>query len=202
MTGQPERKGILQHIEISDEDIYEAMKDIPGYLDITPDDLKASYRHAYRHAVERIMHSVTASQLMTRTVLHVGRKTPLQEVAEIMAGNGISGLPVTEEHMTVAGVISEKDFISRMCTDAAGNFMCVIAECLKNRGCIALTIRAQNAEDIMTSPAISVREDTNLAEIISMFAERAINRVPVVDLEGHLVGIVSRGDIIRSLHNA
>lgn len=202
MTSQPEKKGILQNVEISDEDIYEAMRDIPGYLDITPDDLKATYRHAYRHAVERIMHSVRADQIMTRTVLHVERKTPLREVAEIMAGNGISGLPVTEGHMAVAGVISEKDFISRMCANATGNFMCVITECLKNRGCVALAIRAQNAEDIMTSPAISVREDTSLREIISMFAERGINRTPVVDLEGHLVGIVSRGDILRALHSA
>ena len=40
--------------DISDSDIYEAMKEIPGYLDVTPSDLKEIYRHAFRHALERI----------------------------------------------------------------------------------------------------------------------------------------------------
>ena len=40
--------------DISDGDIYEAMKEIPGYLDISPADLKEVYRHAYRHALERV----------------------------------------------------------------------------------------------------------------------------------------------------
>ena len=188
-------------MEVSDEDIYEAMKDVSGYLDVTPDDLKQVYRHAYRYAIDRIMHSVRAGQIMTRSVLHVERKTPLLDVAEVMADNGISGVPVTGEGLAVVGVISEKDFVQRMCADRTGSFMCVVAECLKNKGCLAVTIRAQKAEDIMTSPATVVREDATLMEIIGLFSEKGINRVPVVDPVGRLVGIVSRGDILGSLYS-
>jgi len=55
-------------VDISDEDIYEAMKDISGYLDITPADLKEVYLKAYRHAVTRLTRSVKVRDVMTRDV--------------------------------------------------------------------------------------------------------------------------------------
>ncbi len=199
MAGTPEeRDDAPLRMEISDEDIYEAMKDISGYLDITPEDLKEIYRHAYRHAMERIARTVKAADVMTREVYTVRRETPLKEVAETMAERRVSGVPVTEEDGTVVGVISEKDFLRRMGAGETETFMGVVAECMKGDGCIALTIRAQRAEEIMTSPAVTVREDTAVREIARIFTERKINRVPVVDAEGRIVGIVSRADIVRS----
>ena len=82
--------------DISDGDIYEAMKEIPGYLDITPADLKEIYRHAFRHARERINRPVKAAAIMTRIVHHVRVDTPLKEVAELMARRRISGVPVLD----------------------------------------------------------------------------------------------------------
>ena len=90
--------GALFQIDISDDDIYEAMKDIPGYLDVTPGDLKELYAHAYRHALERIACSVRASDLMTRKVHSVNKETPLKDVAELMAKNEISGVPVLDRN--------------------------------------------------------------------------------------------------------
>ena len=56
----------------------------------------------------------------------------------------------------------------------------------------------QKAEDIMTSPAITVREDTPVSEIATIFTEEEINRVPVTDDGGKLLGIVAREDIVKS----
>ena len=58
-------------VELQDEDIYEAMKSIPGYLDITPGDFKEVYQLAYRHALERLSRAVTAQEIMTREVVTV-----------------------------------------------------------------------------------------------------------------------------------
>lgn len=196
------RKGpeedFLSAIEISDDDIYEAMKDISGYIDITPGDFKEVYKLAYRRALEHIMRSVKAADIMTSKVLTVRRDTPLQEVSEVMASGGVAGVPVVEEDGSVAGVISEKDFLRRMGADETRSFMAVVAECLKGKGCVAVSIRAKTAEDIMTSPAITVREDTTVMEIADIFTKKGINRVPVINSEGHLVGIVSRADIVRA----
>ena len=184
-------------VGLTDRDVYEAMKSIPGYLDITPGDFKELYCHAYRHAVERVSRSVTARDMMAGDVASVGLDAPLDEVAELMGSRGISGVPVTDGEGRVAGVISEKDFLSRMGEAGPKNFMTVVANCLKARGCIALPIRAKKAGDIMSSPAITVREDTSYSEITELMAQRTINRVPVTDAEGRLIGIITRNDLIR-----
>ena len=190
------KKDLTIDIEISDNDIYEAMKDIPGYLDITPADLKEIYKFAYRHALQRITQAVRAHDIMTTQVFSVNRTTPVMEVAELMAEKTVSGIPVLEEDGKVAGIISEKDFLSHMGSRDKTHFMAVVAECLKGKGCVAMPIRSQKAEDIMTSPAVTVKEDTSVIEIANLFTEKNINRVPVINEEGRLKGIVSRADIV------
>jgi CBS-domain-containing membrane protein len=121
--------------EVSDSDIREAKKEIPGYLGITPADLKEVYSCAYRHALERITSSVKARDMMTATVHAVERGTPIRDVAEIMATNGISGVPVIDTDRHVLGIISERDFCANMGDRRATSLMGIIADCLKNRGC-------------------------------------------------------------------
>ncbi len=185
-----------KELNISEEDIYEAMKEISGYLDITPEDFKEIYKRAFYHAIERLATSFKAKDVMTKRVISVRKGTPLQEVAKVMADNRISGVPVVDEENNVVGVISEKDFLRRMGVDDMGTFMGVVAECLKGKGCVAVSIRAKKSEDIMSAPPITVTEDTAVIEIARLFGERNINRVPVIDEKGHLIGIVSRGDIV------
>ena len=184
--------------DISDDDIFDAMKDIHGYLDITPGDFKTLYHSAFKHAIERLTHSVKARDVMTERVIFVKRDTPLEEVANTMATHGIAGIPVVENGEKVMGVISEKDFLFQMGGKDTNSFMDVVAQCLRNKGCVAITMRRQKAEDIMTSPAVTVREDTPVSEIANILTEKNINRVPVTDREGKLLGIVARADILQS----
>ena len=187
----------LVDIRISDDDIYEAMKDIPGYLDITPKDFKEVYQLACQHTLNRIASSIRASDIMTKQVVFVKPDLPLRKVAELMGKHGISGLPVVDEQKRVVGVISERDFLFKMGDSDMNNFMTVIANCLQNKGCLAVPIRAQKAADIMTTPAISVKENATVLEINNVFQEKQINRVPVVDQKDFLQGIVTRADILN-----
>jgi CBS domain-containing membrane protein len=183
--------------EISDDDIYEAMKEISGYLDITPEDLKEVYCCAYRHAIAKITGSMKARDLMTKPVYSVREETPLIAVAEIMAANEISGIPVVDSAMRIVGIISEKDFCSHMSDGRATSLMGMVATCLKHNNCFGTATRDQKAENIMTSPVITVREDAPLNQITAILAENKFNRIPVLDSEGCLAGIISRADIVR-----
>jgi CBS domain-containing membrane protein len=98
---------------ITDEDIVVAMKKIPGYLDITPSDFMEIYRVAYDHALHRLKHAITAEQIMTRQVVTVQETAPLTEVVRLLADHDISGMPVIRPDRTIAGIISEKDFLSK-----------------------------------------------------------------------------------------
>jgi CBS domain-containing membrane protein len=185
-------------VDISDDDVYEAMRDIPGYLDITPGDFKEVYLKAYRHAMTRLTKSVKASDVMTRDVASVAPDTSLKEVAEIMAQRKISGVPVVAADGTVVGMISEKDFLTSMGSGVATSFMDVVAQCLHGRGCLAAPVRAKVAKDIMSAPVVTAAEETPVMEVADLFTRHGINRVPVLNREGRLIGLVSRADVVRS----
>jgi CBS domain-containing protein len=185
-------------VPMEEEDILEAMRDIPGYLDITPGDFKELYKLACRHAVRRFLQRVKVREIMTRAVLTVPAEMPLWEVAQSMAARGVSGVPVVERSGKVVGVISEKDFLRVMGAKEYPNFMAVIARCLKEKGCVVASIQQSTAGDIMSRPPVVVSEDAPVVEVVRILRERTINRVPVVDSEGKIVGIVSRGDILKA----
>ena len=185
-------------VDISDADVYAAMKDISGYLDITPGDFKELYVRAYQHAVRRLIQSIKAADVMTRDVASVRSDASLTEVAEIMANRGISGLPVIDAEGKLVGVISEKDFLVAMAGPEARTFMDVVMSCLKDRACLAAPVKIRNAGQLMSSPAVTVNPDTPVMEVADILTQKKINRVPVVDREGRMVGIVSRADVVRS----
>lgn len=185
-------------MDISDDDILEAMKTISGFLDITPADFREIYGLAYEQALERLNRSVKAHHIMTREVVSVQEKASLLETAELLALHNISGMPVIDGSGKVVGVISEKDFLHEMGEKQKKSFMGVIVQCLKNKGCIALPLKNKTAGEMMTAPPIVVREETSVFEIAGLFEEKKINRVPVVDEASGLTGIVTRSDIVLS----
>ncbi|MCX5892806.1 MAG: CBS domain-containing protein [Deltaproteobacteria bacterium] len=190
--------GLPPEIDLKDQDIYAAMKSIPGYLDITPGDFKEVYRLAYAHALERLSRAVAAREIMTREVVSVRPDTPLAAVAEAMGRRGISGVPVVDAGGKVLGVISEKDFLTHLGVAEPQNFLTLVASCLQSGGCVGLPLEKQQAGDIMTSPAVTVGPDTSVKDIAALFTAKGINRVPVTDAEGRLLGLVSRGDLVRA----
>ena len=185
-------------IDLKDEDIYEAMRAIPGYLDITPGDFKEVYRLAFQHALERLNRAVTAAEIMTTDVVAVNPETPVAEVAAAMGRRGISGVPVVDAGQKVVGVISEKDFLARMGAGEPRNFMSLVAGCLMTKGCVALPIKHALAQDIMTTPAVTVAPDTLVRDIAALLTQKSINRVAVTGPGGRLLGLVSRGDIVQA----
>ena len=185
-------------IDLSEDDVLAAMKSMQGYIDITPADFNEIYNVAFRHAIDRLSRLAKAEDIMTRQVISVLPETLLTETARMMASANISGVPVVNTDQTVVGIISEKDFLKKMAAETSGSFMGVIAQCLANRGCLAMPIRGKSAKDIMTSPVITATPEATISELSKKLADNRINRIPVVTKQGGLVGIVSRGDIVDS----
>jgi CBS domain-containing protein len=193
-----ENKAFAVPVDISDADVVEAMKEIGGYLDITPGDLREVLRVAHLQARRRIANSVRAGDIMTATVYTVHEDTSLKAVADLMAEHRISGVPVLDHEGKVSGIISERDFFSHMGAAGSNSVMGMIAGLMKGQECPASLLHAQTAADIMSTPAITVRDTMTLFELMELFSSRKINRAPVVDADNRLLGIVSRGDIVRS----
>lgn len=182
--------------DISEKDVIEAMREIPGYLDITPADFRAVYLAAYRQAVRRIGRSVRAAAIMTRPVVSLRPEMPLAEASRLLAQHRISGAPVADAAERVVGVLSEKDFLALLGVGPGGSFMQVVALCLGGRGCPTAGGRKRTVAEAMSAPAVTVGEAATLSEMAALMAAKGINRLPVVDGAGRLVGIVTRSALV------
>ncbi len=185
-------------IEISERDVLDAMKEIQGYIDISPGDFKEVFQIAYNHAVERIRESLRAHDIMTRPVLSVELEMNLIQTAMFLAEKKFSGAPVIDIDGKIVGVISEKDFLVKMGLGKSTSFMQIIAHCLNNKGCVATTLRNTSIQEIMTSPAITAGPEISTGAISALFVDREINRLPIVDTEGRPIGIVTRTNLVQS----
>jgi CBS domain-containing membrane protein len=185
-------------VEISEQDVIEAMKAIPGYLDITPGDFKEVYQAAYALAVKRLLTSLKAADLMTKPVQLVGQEMDLVQAAALLAEKQISGAPVVNNEGKIVGVVSEKDFLREMGFGATPSFMQIATHCLNNKGCMIGNLRNRTIGDIMTRLPITGSPEMTIGQISALFVERQINRLPIVGVDGRPVGIVTRTDLAHS----
>ncbi len=189
-------KVMAKELELSDQDVYAAMKEIEGYLDISIEDFRELYTHAVRHARRRLLASTTVREIMTADVVSVSIKTPFEGIISAMASRSISGLPVVDGHGLVVGVVSEKDIFARLEGEGEVSFWKILGRCLSCNQCLLRTIRSLTAAAIMSAPPVTVRDTESARDALRLMRQLRINRLPVVDEKGMLAGIVTRTDIL------
>ena len=187
-------------VDISEHDVIKAMKLIEGYIDITPGDFKEVYQSAYAMAVERLLDSLTADKVMTRSVIFVDQEMTLVGAADLLADKQISGCPVVGSKGEVVGVVSEKDFLKEMGFGTTPSFMQLATHCLNSKSCMIRSLHNKTVGDIMTKPPITADPGMTIGAISTLFAEHQINRLPIVDKDGHPLGMVTRTDLAHSYH--
>jgi len=185
-------------IDISEQDVVAAMKDIQGYIDISPGDFREVFQVAYNHALQRIRNSLMAQDIMTKPVQFLEADMDLIQAATFLAEKRFSGAPVVDANGSIIGVLSEKDFLAKMGLGQPLSFMQIVAHCLTNKGCMATALRNHAVSEIMTTPAITAGPEITIGAISALFIDKQINRLPIVDTNGRPQGIVTRTDLVQS----
>lgn len=144
--------------------------------------------------------------VMTKDVWNVRETTSLKEAAEILAREHISGLPVVDEQRYVVGVLSEGDILFK--EQGASAKRGVIASLLdlsvfgrlveENVSGAESKFWARTVGGAMTTPAITIAPTRPVSEVAHVMLERKVNRLPIVDEAGRLIGIVTRADLVRA----
>ena len=116
-------------------------------------------------------------EIMKTEVITVKRETDTYEAIRILVENNITGLPVVNDDMSVAGIISEKDVL-RLLYD--------------------MEDKPGNVEDFMTKDVICFDQEESLIDITEHLIKHDFRRVPILE-EGKLVGILSRKDVIACI---
>ena len=131
---------------------------------------------------------------MTTSVLTVDRITPYQEIDRLLTEHKISGVPVLMMGRQVAGVVSEADLLAAEDETARQARM---ASAIGRRWRLRKQPHASlTAGPLMTAPAITIGPDATIPAAARLMNTHHIRRLPVVDEEGKLVGIVSRRDLL------
>jgi CBS domain-containing protein len=154
--------------------------------------------------------TILANEVMTAPVISIRADTPLKKAAEILDENSFSGLPVVDEEDVLIGIISETDIlrytqqiIGQPLRDPHRVFTKsqeVLHIDITHRGVEVIELVASTTvETLMTVEVVSVNEDTPLYEVVRLMQEHNINRVPVVDDNKKLVGIIARADLISAM---
>jgi len=184
-------------VEITEEDLSEALRDLGTYVDISVEDLKALCELAVRHARVRLASRVPVSDVMTRDVVSVNEDADLDEVSRLMSEKRISGVPVVDDELLVKGVITDADVLSMSGVKKGHTIREVIGHLLGEP--LPAGHKGGKVKDFMSSPPITLRETADLREAAAILDKRRIKRLPVVDEKGHLLGIISRGDIVTAM---
>lgn len=126
--------------------------------------------------------------VMTREPVTVRVDTPVKEAATILSERQITALPVVDGTGRLRGVVSEADLLRDAFTRDPRSHL--IPDSGETRD------RAKAVADVMTPHAITVHESTDAADAAELMTSTSIKSLPVVDERGHLVGIISRSDLI------
>ncbi|MER6109203.1 CBS domain-containing protein [Streptomyces hirsutus] len=133
------------------------------------------------------------SDVMTQTVVAVGRDAPFKEIVRTLEQWKVSAMPVLEGEGRVIGVVSEADLLPKE------EFRDSDSSLFEQRRRLSDVAKAgaAKAEELMSTPAITVHPDVTLAQAARIMAVRRVKRLPVVDDVGMLQGIVSRADLLK-----
>lgn len=136
--------------------------------------------------------------VMTGDVVSVEFGTPFKEVARLLAHHRVSGLPVVDGDERVIGVVSGTDLMLDQARTAASP-QPRPRLLPKGRGVEdgVARVRAHSAGRLMSKPAVTVHAEDTVAVGARMMAQHGVERLPVVDEEDRLVGIVTRRDLLQ-----
>lgn len=134
-------------------------------------------------------------ELMTKNVITVLQSMNVRDAAEMLFKMGISGLPVVDDQKNLVGMITEKDII-RM----------ALPKYVEKLGSLAYTFdmvpfAKTLVKEIMRKDVITATVDTSVPEVARIMIVKRIRRIPILDQEGRLVGIIARHDIVREIFN-
>lgn len=140
------------------------------------------------------MKSWTVDDVMTQVVVSVEETAGYRSVVDVLIGRRISAVPVVDAGERVTGVVSEADLLRKI--EYAGDEAPRLFEGRRRRGERGKAL-AGTVSELMSAPAVTVPAGTSIADAARLMDDENVKRLPVVDDLGRLVGIVTRGDLLR-----
>ena len=187
--------GMTEEETLTDADILDAMRHIPGYLDISTEDFRTIYHLAHRHALERLFVGVTAARLMRTEILPIHQEMTLATAARQLADSGYKSLPVIDSAGRVVGMLTETDFMKQL---KAKDFVTLLLQL--QAGTFDVTHQFNHAivSTAMTQPVVSIFPEAGFMDIMAAFGKHGGRSMPVIAADGKMSGLLLRRDFFEA----
>jgi CBS domain-containing membrane protein len=196
-TPDTEALDAIPELTLDDADILQAMRLIPGYIDITTDDFRIIYHLAHTQAVARLSRGLSARTLMRTGISPLAPATPLPQAARAFVTQGLKSLPVTDSEGQVLGILTETDVLRAL---GAGSILELLLHLLEAAGRLDPGCRDWTTQTLMTTPAITVPEEAGLPALLAAFRRHPGRAMPVVDDLERCTGLLLRKDFLTACH--
>lgn len=185
----------------SRDDYQQAIQSLDTYIDITVDDLMELTQRAQLIASRRATEAISIAQVMSQPVRTVRPDTPLAEAAHLMVSERISGLPVVNNEGHMVGLITEADFLGALGVPAQQpnhNIWQTLESLFTHLAHhTELETPADPVSEHMVRNVLCVRPDNDLHHVLEIMRKHSVKRVVVCDEDRHVLGMVTRSDLVR-----
>ncbi|MBE6023612.1 MAG: CBS domain-containing protein [Cellulosilyticum sp.] len=145
-----------------------------------------------------------AKDVMIKNVIFIKKEDKLEEIISVLMQNHVSGVPVLDKENHLVGMVTEKDLVTKEKGLNISSYMEFMASIFFIDGKLLRSVNKKKIEtltaaDVMSTPVYAVHLEATIEEIVSLMMNRHINRIPVIDKENKLVGIIGRNDLLPIL---
>jgi CBS domain-containing protein len=147
----------------------------------------------------------TVGDVMVREVPTVHESATVEEIFDLLLSSSHKRVVVVDDRKRVVGIVADSDLISRVGRETWPGLLEILVSKVPIEKISGVSrahlqkLRAKTAKDLMTRSVITVRDKMPVASALALSAEKRVKRLPVVDAEGELVGIVGRTEMMRAL---
>jgi len=139
--------------------------------------------------------NMAVKDVMTTQVNWVERDTPFAAIAAALRQYRVSAFPVLDEDSRVIGVVSESDLLNKMALGGGEDHGPGMIGGIRRHKQLEKA-RGVTAAELMTAPPVTVSPEDTVEHAARLMYVRGVKRLPVVDAENRLAGIVSRADVL------
>jgi len=142
---------------------------------------------------------LTVADVMTRQVVSVRPDTPVAGIVALLIDRALRSAPVVDAENRVIGIITDGDLLTRGATELPLALQRELSLAERAATIETLAAHPHTAADLMTPDPVTLPETTPLAEAAAVMADRGLKRIPVVDAQQRLIGMVSRSDLLATV---
>jgi CBS domain-containing protein len=141
--------------------------------------------------------NLRVADIMTTDPKAVRPQTPVSDIVRLLLDSSFNSVPVVDEQGRPVGIVTQGDLIKRAGMPIRLGLLRAMTQ--DNLDATLQALSERHAKDIMTAPAITTYQDSDVQQIIKQMVAKNLKRMPVVDNQGKLTGILARFDVFRTV---